>query len=86
MIYCNRTAPTSLHGFPPGSFQLQMPVPTANNDGRGPSSRSATPENHSSRSATPEENRANTNATSGDNDKSSKDDRYKERYRYISDI
>ncbi len=86
MIYCNRTAGPSLHGFPPGSFPIQQNAPAAVNDGRGPSSRSATPENPSSRSATPEENRANTTAASGENDKSSKDDRYKERYRYIDDI
>jgi len=45
------------------------------------SSRSPTPEDHSSRSSTPEENRPSGNG--GENDKSSKDDRYKERYRYL---
>jgi len=70
-----------MHGFPPGSFPPQTTTLPTNNDGRAPSSRSPTPENHSSRSSTPEENRPSASA-SGENEKSSKDDRYKERYRY----
>ncbi len=70
-----------VHGFPPGHFPPQAAVPSNTGNGRPPSSRSPTPEDHSSRSSTPEENRPSGN--SGDNDKSSKDDRYKERYRYL---
>lgn len=70
-----------MHGFPPGHFPPQAPAPNnTGNNGRPPSSRSPTPEDHSSRSSTPEENRPS--GTGGDNEKSSKDDRYKERYRY----
>jgi hypothetical protein len=72
-----------MQGFPLGSFPPQATAPTNNNNNsRAPSSRSPTPENHSSRSPTPEENRPNIS----ENDKSSKDDRYKERYRYIYKI
>ncbi len=69
------------HGFPPGHFPPQVAAPANSDNGRAPYSRSATPEDHSSRSSTPEENR--TGGGGGDNDKSSKEDRYKERYRYI---
>jgi hypothetical protein len=68
-----------VHGFPPGPFPPQVSAPANSDNGRAPYSRSATPEDHSSRSSTPEENRPG----AGDNDKSSKEDRYKERYRYI---
>ncbi|CAF3981787.1 unnamed protein product, partial [Rotaria magnacalcarata] len=68
-----------VHGFPPGQFTPQPPVQGNAGNGRPPSSRSPTPEDHSPRSSTPEENRPSGNA--GDNDKSSKDDRYKDRYR-----
>jgi hypothetical protein len=72
-----RPAGPPVHGFPPGHFPPQVPVPNNTGNGRPPSSRSATPEDHSSRSSTPEENRP-----SGDNDKS-KEDRYKDRYRFL---
>lgn len=69
-----------MHGFPPGGhYPPQAAAPSNTGNGRPPSSRSPTPEDHSSRSSTPEENRPS--GTSGDNEKS-KDDRYKERYRY----
>ena len=70
-----------MQGFPPGAYPIQPAAPTAGNDGREPPNRSVTPENHSSRSPTPEENRTNPNVAIGENDKSSKEDRYKERYR-----
>ncbi len=77
----NRAGVPPVHNFPPGHFPPQAALPTNTGNGRPPSSRSPTPEDHSSRSSTPEENRPNASA-SGENEKSSKDDRYKERYRY----
>ncbi|CAF3128335.1 unnamed protein product [Rotaria sp. Silwood2] len=68
-----------VHSFPPGHFPPQAPVPTNTGNGRPPSSRSPTPEDHSPRSSTPEENRPSGNG--GDTEKTSKDDRYKDRYR-----
>ncbi|UJR14689.1 hypothetical protein I4U23_001682 [Adineta vaga] len=72
-----------VHGFPPGHFPPQASMPGNTGNGRPTSSRSPTPEDHSSRSSTPEENRPSGNGSGigGDNDKSSKDDRYKDRYR-----
>ncbi len=77
----NRAGVPPVHNFPPGHFPPQAALPTNTGNGRPPSSRSPTPEDHSSRSSTPEENRPS--GTGGDNDKSSKDERYKERYRYL---
>lgn len=70
-----------VHGFPPGHFPPQPPAPVNTGNGRPASSRSPTPEDHSPRSSTPEENRPSGNGD--DNEKSSKDSRYKERYRYF---
>jgi hypothetical protein len=80
IVFINRPGVPPVHGFPPSHFPPQAPVPTNPGNGRPPSSRSPTPEDHSSRSSTPEENRPSGNG--GDNEKSSKDDRYKDRYRY----
>lgn len=76
----SRGGVTPVHGFPPGHFPPQAPVPGNSGNGRPVSSRSPTPEDHSSRSSTPEESRPS--GTAGDADKSSKDDRYKDRYRF----
>ena len=73
----NRAGMPPVHGFPPGHFPPQVAAP---GNGRPTSSRSVTPEEHSPRSSTPEESRPSGN--SGDNEKLSKDDRYKERHRY----
>lgn len=69
----------SVHGFPPGHFPPQPNMQANGGNGRPASSRSPTPEDHSSRSSTPEEKRPNANPDEAD--KTSKDDRYKERYR-----
>lgn len=69
----------AVHGFPPGHFPPQVAVAANAGNGRPTSSRSPTPEDHSSRSSTPEEKRPAANPD--DADKTSKDDRYKERYR-----
>ncbi|CAF1156643.1 unnamed protein product [Rotaria sp. Silwood1] len=75
----DKTSVPPVHNFPPGPFPPQITVSVTNNNGRvAPSSRSPTPENRSSHSSTPEETRTSNTV---DNDKSSKDDRYKERYR-----
>ncbi len=79
-IYIIRPSAPPVHNFPQGHFQPQPAVPSTTGNGRGPSSRSPTPEDHSSRSSTPEENRPSGNG--GEGEKGPKDDRYKERYRY----
>ncbi|CAF0913064.1 unnamed protein product [Rotaria sordida] len=74
----DKTGMPPVHNFPSGPFSPQITISTTSNNGRvAPPSRSPTPENRSSHSSTSEENRTNV----GDNDKSSKDERYKERYR-----
>ena len=79
-MYISRPGAPPVHNFPPGHFPPQQPaVPSTTGNGRAPSSRSPTPEDHSSRSSTPEENRPSGNG--GEGEKALKDDRYKERYR-----
>lgn len=70
-----RTGVPPVRGFPPGTYPPLAIASATGNNGRSP-----TPENRSSHSSTPEENRPNA-SVSGENDKSSKDDRYKGRYR-----
>jgi hypothetical protein len=76
LILFNSPGAPPVHSFQPGHFPPQVPVSGTGGNGGVPAGRSATPEDHSSRDSTPEENRP-----IGDHDKS-KDDRYKERYRY----
>lgn len=67
----------SVHGFPPRPFLSQVPVSETNATGQIQSNRSPTPENRSARSMTPEDKHID----STDNDKTTKESRYKERYR-----